>query len=102
MFQHHIQCNAVHWHSIRDIGVHLGQGAQGPLPRPSGAQWPLRALHESANIPVNDLDTVPKKEAFAMMQSDKCMHSIVQVLVQCDFNVNKALLGIDALSIYLL
>ena len=24
------RCNAAHWHSNRDIGVHLGQGAQGP------------------------------------------------------------------------
>ena len=31
------KCNAAHWHSTRDIGVHLGQGAQGP---PSGPQGP--------------------------------------------------------------
>ena len=41
------KCNAAHWHSIRDIGVHLGQGAQGPPPRSSRAQWPLTALHPS-------------------------------------------------------
>ena len=39
-------CNAVQWHSNRDIRVHLGQGAQGPL-KPSGAQGSLTALHPS-------------------------------------------------------
>ena len=41
--------------------------------------------------------TLRNREAFAMMQTAKSMHSIAQVLVQCGFKVNKALLGIDAL-----
>ena len=34
------RCNAAHWHSTRDIGVHLGQGAQGPPPGPQGPRGP--------------------------------------------------------------
>ena len=46
------RCNAVHWHSTRDIGVHLGQG--GPrLPfRSSRAHRSLTALHPSYMVDI--------------------------------------------------
>ena len=38
-------CNAVQWHSNRDIRIHLGQGAKGPL-KTLGAQGSLTELQK--------------------------------------------------------
>ena len=53
---------------------------------------------EHLGSPANSLDTIPKKEAYAMMQTVQLKLSITKISIDCGFKIRKTMLGIDALS----
>ena len=53
---------------------------------------------EHLGSPANSLDTIPKKESYAMMQTAQLKLSITKISIDCGFKIRKTMLGIDALS----